>query len=468
MELRLQRGFWITMLLFLVLSPPVQAFDFSGRVEDDFSATPNCLEDSGGTDGLDVGMPVPVEDNTSGFDIRRVCFFYESASDSLYIGIETFDDVIFGDADGDGNPAGTAAGYTGEDFADLGSTESIVLSLDLDGDSTALGFDDDSVDVVIGVSNTASLTSGLGGYRPLASYSPYNPAGGFSTTQILEVDAFASPDATRKDLELVVHDFVGSEIVETYSETPVLQIFSGSTAASGIGTDFLPTAGESQAVALFDADGDGLTDEDEIATGTDVMNPDTDNDGLPDGTEVTGSNPTDPLDPDSDNDDCLDGEEDADHDGARDEDETDPNAADTDHDELTDCTEVEGENSTDPLDEDTDDDSCMDGEEDSNHNGMLDEGESDPNVVDTDSGGVDDCEERIAGTDPQDPADDGRIEVSGQVGGGLNIDQVQGSGMRCSLHMRAAEAPTSHIPLLGILWITLTVGCIFRLGAGRA
>jgi hypothetical protein len=48
-------------------------------------------------------------------------------------------------------------------------------------------------------------------------------------------------------------------------------------------------------ILFRDSDGDGLSDEEEIALGTDPFNPDTDGDGYPDGLEVAlGSNPLDP------------------------------------------------------------------------------------------------------------------------------------------------------------------------------
>ncbi|MFO1429668.1 MAG: PKD domain-containing protein [Candidatus Competibacteraceae bacterium] len=57
-----------------------------------------------------------------------------------------------------------------------------------------------------------------------------------------------------------------------------------------------------------DSDNDGLTDEEELALGTDPHNPDTDGDGLKDGEEVHIYH-TNPLNPDSDGDTFKDGEE---------------------------------------------------------------------------------------------------------------------------------------------------------------
>ena len=112
----------------------------------------------------------------------------------------------------------------------------------------------------------------------------------------------------------------------------------------------------------IDTDADGLTDVAEIGVGTDPLNPDSDGDGIWDGTErcelmdptlstclsisTNPANPypgiwtnTDPLNPDTDNDGLTDGEE---VDGSVAGYITDPSDPDTDNDGLTDGDEING------------------------------------------------------------------------------------------------------------------------------
>ncbi|MFB1481346.1 Ig-like domain-containing protein [Corallococcus sp. RDP092CA] len=193
------------------------------------------------------------------------------------------------------------------------------------------------------------------------------------------------------------------------------------TAVSSDGTTHSATATTTftvNAAGPVDSDNDGLTDEEEIAQGTDPNNPDTDGDGIPDGVEVNVGH-TNPLDSDSDDDGILDGNEDKNHDGLVDADETDPNNPDTDGDGLTDgvelgLTEPQGDDTdpskfvadqdpstkTNPLDDDSDDDGLTDGNEDANHDGKVDPTETDPNDIDTDGDGLTDGLE-LGLTDPQ-------------------------------------------------------------------
>jgi outer membrane protein OmpA-like peptidoglycan-associated protein len=212
----------------------------------------------------------------------------------------------------------------------------------------------------------------------------------------------------------------------------------GGTVPDGIevlvqGTDPLDPSDDIQ----VDPDDDGLTTEEETIIGTDPFNPDTDGDGIPDGVEVHGPNPTNPLLPDSDGDGLCDGPtsvegvcdagEDMNANGEVDPGETDPNDADTDDDCLTDGEEVAL--GTDPLNPDTDGDGIYDATEvgfvgpvhgDTDMSAgvcVLDEDPTtttDPLNPDTDGGGAPDGDEDRNGngridpgeTDPNDPSDD--------------------------------------------------------------
>ena len=165
-----------------------------------------------------------------------------------------------------------------------------------------------------------------------------------------------------------------------------------------------------------DADGDGFADGDEIAGGSDPLDPlsipdgaqDPDDDGLINSDEEIWG--TDPNDPDTDNDGLSDGDEVHIYG-------TDPTVADSDDDNIADGDEISL--GTDPTDPDTDDDGLLDGEE-------IAIG-TDPNECDTDGDGLCDGEERETyGTDPLNPDEDGDGLLDGEeVRGGtdpLNAD----------------------------------------------
>ncbi|WP_437689771.1 DUF3344 domain-containing protein [Sorangium sp. So ce176] len=169
-----------------------------------------------------------------------------------------------------------------------------------------------------------------------------------------------------------------------------------------------PNNGEDD-VPPVDTDGDGLSDDLEETIGTDPNDADSDDDGVLDGHEPNFSDDHDgdglinALDPDSDGDGLFDGTElglPCD------------NAA-TDAAAETCIADADPTTTTHPLDPDTDDGGVPDGAEDANHNGAIDEGETDPNNGDDDAVGDDrdgdglpDAVEEMIGTDPDDADSD--------------------------------------------------------------
>ena len=179
-------------------------------------------------------------------------------------------------------------------------------------------------------------------------------------------------------------------------------------------------AGSGDDGLVLDSDGDGLSDQLEINSGTNPNDGDSDDDGVLDGLELNPTLDTDGdgiinmLDPDSDNDGLFDGTEMGKGCLLGD---TDASAghciADADN----------GGTKTSPLKADTDSGGIKDGSEDANHNGVVDPGEIDPtaghgaddaNVVDTDQDGLSDAEEVLIGSDPNDDDsdDDGVLDGS--------------------------------------------------------
>jgi len=168
-----------------------------------------------------------------------------------------------------------------------------------------------------------------------------------------------------------------------------------------------------------DSDLDCLTDNIEILiTQTDPNDPDSDDDGIPDGWEyIHKLNPNDPSDAnmDFDNDGLSNKEEylygsdpyklDTDDDGLSDKEEaelgTNPSNSDTDNDGMPDKWEIENDlDPTNPTDanEDNDKDGLSNVEE-------YEEG-TDPNDPDTDDDGLNDGDELDIGTNPNDPDTD--------------------------------------------------------------
>jgi hypothetical protein len=128
----------------------------------------------------------------------------------------------------------------------------------------------------------------------------------------------------------------------------------------------------------LDPDGDGLNTKLEQELGTDPENPDSDGDGISDGVEYLSG--TKPLIRDTDSDGLIDGIEDSNWNGKIDPGETDPRTWDTDHDGLCDgLCRVRLSNGQ-----------ILYAGEDKNLNGTLDQGETDPRLWSTNDDGISD------------------------------------------------------------------------------
>ena len=158
-----------------------------------------------------------------------------------------------------------------------------------------------------------------------------------------------------------------------------------------------------------DPDHDGLTNAAEAFWGTDPNNPDTDGDGLPDGTEVGSLLAWGigyPLNPDGDGDGIDDLHDDYDGDGLTNLEERELGLnyflPDSDFDGLSDGWEVE--HGSNPLAWDSDGDGVRDGDQDDDGDGLGTALEvelgTDPTKADTDGDGITDGDERLLCTDP--------------------------------------------------------------------
>ncbi|WP_233612040.1 Ig-like domain-containing protein [Corallococcus sp. AB045] len=178
----------------------------------------------------------------------------------------------------------------------------------------------------------------------------------------------------------------------TYTVTAVSTNGAGTNSTTATTTFTVNQAG------TVDTDNDGLTDAEEVLAGTDPNNPDTDGDGIPDGIEVKVGG-TDPLDDDSDDDGILDGNEDKDHDGVVDADETDPNNPDTDGDGLTDGVEL---GLTQPQGDDTDSTRFVADKDPSTKTNPLDDDTDDDGLTDGNEDANHDGLKDPTETDPND------------------------------------------------------------------
>lgn len=213
-------------------------------------------------------------------------------------------------------------------------------------------------------------------------------------------------------------------------DTPVDDDSDG--VADNMSNDSMPAdfGGATPPKTLTDTDGDGLPDALETELGTNPNDADSDDDGVMDGAELRPGTDSDgdglinALDPDSDNDGLFDGTEMG---------VTTPHA-DTDLANGNFVADADPASKTNPLNRDTDNGGVADGNEDTNRNGAVDAGETDPTVaaddvapVDTDMDGISDAAEAALGSNPNDADSDDDGVVDGNEAN--PSDDTDGDGL---------------------------------------
>lgn len=452
--------------IFLIFNLPVSAITLTGNIDTDFGPE-RCVDDP---NGQNIALPSSFPAGTiSGFDISQICMIYNQTTDSLQIGLGTFnnlsgDPIIFSDADGDGDPGSAGTALTdqgGDDMPDMSDSEYVSIIFDFDGnfDSTPaaiagisaernastgfrvaevaspdLGIDFGFLDEYYGSLLTASLTSSI-----FASPSIAAPHLEMTINGISFFPGMTSIDINDPDINLhfvIKAGSVGDTVIgeeEILISIPLSSILDrdGDDLPESIDpdedNDGIPDVTE-QDLDIYDTNGDGELDADEItASGADV-----DADGDIDADDITytdtdGDGTPDYLDTDSDNDNISDmdeaGLDEFDTDNSRDISPDEYNTIDTDgsfeggddsgsvqNEELPDTNENGIPNYRDP-------DSDADGNTDLDEAGDTDlftppvdrDGDGIPDYIDTDSDndGISDNDEIEIGTDPLNPDTDG-------------------------------------------------------------
>jgi hypothetical protein len=235
----------LLVLATLVVSPVFAQPTFTGNAPADFGGLPDtvAVTDPGGVG--DVGVPIPPAPSgtVSGWDVAVLYLNYDHATDTLYVGVDTFG--ICGDADGDGNPGGTSgwlAGLGGMDLADLSGTESFCLLIDTNNDYVS-GIGGPGIDVVVGVNSANDITT-FGAYNFVGD--PLNPQVGFGAALPNTVTLYANPSAAAPDMEFSIANF---STLPNASFTPgqafsfQINLFMGSLQDNGVGEDYISSAG---------------------------------------------------------------------------------------------------------------------------------------------------------------------------------------------------------------------------------
>ena len=217
----------------LTLATPVGAATvvFTGNVPVDFTGSGILtIPDPMGVG--DVGLPANAPPGTvSGWDMVDLRLTYYAASDTMYVGINTFG--ICGDADGDGDPSNTSdwlAADVGVDVPNLGQTEIIAVYFDLNKDGT--------FDVIAGKPIGPEISTGF----EVANFIPgneYNAGNAFGTPLPGNTGTHTIPTAATPDFEFTITNWSTLPGEDSSLSGFIVWAFIGSLQDNGIGEDYI-------------------------------------------------------------------------------------------------------------------------------------------------------------------------------------------------------------------------------------
>jgi hypothetical protein len=414
---------------------PGEGADDSANTDSDSDGLSDALEDFLGLDAadqdtdndgvLDGDEPNPSDDNDEDGLINTLDV--DSDDDGLYDGTELGEDCASGD---------TAPGHCTPD-GDGGATTTSMLLADSDGGGVSDGSEDANLDGVLdageldpndgGDDGTVVDSDGDGLSDALEDHLGSDPTDDDTDNDgLLDGDEHNPADHNDTDLFINLLD-VDSDDDGLYDGTENGEDCDDPDTEPGHCIPDADPASQTSSL-LWDTDGGGVSDgsedsnlDGEVSNGetnpgsgqggddSDPANDDADADGLSDALEATiGS---DANDADSDDDGLLDADENNPADDADEDGDANANDADADGDGLFDGTENgndcddpdtdpaadncipdgdSGATTTNHLDPDSDGGGKSDGEEDENHNGVIDPGEGDPTNPDDDGWCFDD------------------------------------------------------------------------------
>ena len=228
-----QGMFVVALAVVLTVSAVGQAVTFTGDVAADFPGDRQFADVS----TRDVGIPLNFPPSTiSGWDMVAFGASYDAATDTLFLGIDSFG--VFGDADGDldpGNSRPELVMNAGVDHPNFEGTEVFNFQLDLDNDGA---FDFAAGLPLIGdiTGYTVETHSGLpGDFSAIFNGSPR--PGNVGTIAATPSAAFPDLEVTMPNFSDLITEVRGSFDVATDLSMIRVRVFGGSLDDDGLGED---------------------------------------------------------------------------------------------------------------------------------------------------------------------------------------------------------------------------------------